>query len=101
LLQQIIYANEKLKNIIMLLSFFKKVRARIKAGAKSKQGKILALFTRPEPEAPENCPTMNYSLALGARCAMNEISWWRLMCSNIPVFSLFNIPVFSVFYVRS
>lgn len=79
----------------MLLGFFKKVRARIKAGAKSRRGKIIALFTRPEPEAPENCSTtMHYCRAFGARCAMSEISWWRLMCSNIPVFSLFNIPVF-------
>jgi hypothetical protein len=82
----------------MLLGFFKKVCARIKTYAKLKGGKILALFNKSEPDAPENCSTMkHYCRAFGARCAMSEILWWRLMCSNIPMFSLFNIPVFSVF----
>ena len=54
-----------------------------------KRGNIFALFCKPEPTAPENCPMTKCDIANGARCAMSGVSLWRMMCGNIPVFSLF------------
>jgi hypothetical protein len=73
----------------MLLGYFEKVCERMKAGTRSKRGLIFALFYKPEPTAPENCPSTKCDIATGARCAMSGVSLWRMMCGNIPVFSLF------------
>lgn len=73
----------------MLWHFFKKVNARIQVVEQSPKGKISALFHQPEPEDPEDGPTLKYNIASGARCAMNEGPWCRLMGGHVPVFSLF------------
>jgi hypothetical protein len=73
----------------MLLDYFEKVCERMKAGTRSKRGLIFALFYKPEPTAPEDCPSTKCDIATGARCAMSGVSLWRMMCGNIPVFSLF------------
>jgi hypothetical protein len=73
----------------MLLDYFEKVCERMKAGTRSKRGLIFALFCKPEPTALEDCPSTKCDIATGARCAMSGVSLWRMMCGNIPVFSLF------------
>jgi hypothetical protein len=73
----------------MLLDYFKKVCARMKAGTRSKRGIIFTLSYKPELTALENRPTTKCDIATGARCAMNDVSLWRMMSGHIPVFSLF------------
>jgi hypothetical protein len=73
----------------MLLNFFNKVCARIKAGTIAKRGKIAALFSHPEPADPEHFPTTICNRTSEAFHAVNVVSLWRLLRGKIPVFSLF------------
>ena len=74
----------------MLLKFFKKVCARIKAGTRSKRGRFAAVFSEPEPVHHEHSTTTKYTLASRVSYAVNVVSFWRLLCGNIPFYSLFN-----------
>jgi hypothetical protein len=75
----------------MLLRFFKKVCARITAGTRSKRGRIAALFSKPEHTNPEHSANSKCNLAsIAGSFSMNVVSLWRLLCGNIPFYTLFN-----------
>jgi len=81
------------RNMSMLLKFFKKVCARIEAGIRSKRGRIAAVFSEPEHTNHEHSTNSKCNQAsIAASDAMNTVSLWRLLCGNIPSYSLFNFP---------
>jgi hypothetical protein len=74
----------------MLLNFFKKVCDRLNAGTIAKRGKFAALFSQPELADQEHFPTTKCNESSEPFHAVNVVSLWRLLCGNIPFYSLFN-----------